>query len=92
MFVWTDEWKKFKPPDDVLQKCHQVLITDTDCKQAGEPFWKIKKWCLANCKSFVWFDITDVSDASYQWDEIGAYYFADEKDVLMFTMKYKSGK
>ena len=92
MFVYSEEWTKFKPPDDVLQQCHQVLITDNDAKAVGEPFWKIKKWCQANCKSFVWFDVTDVSDASYHWDEIGAYYFTDEKDVLMFTMKYKSGK
>jgi hypothetical protein len=28
----------------------------------------------------------------YQWDEIAAYYFHDEKDAVMFTLKYKSGK
>jgi hypothetical protein len=92
MYAYSDEWKQFKPPDDVLKKCHQVLITDNDAKAAGEPFWKIKKWCRANCKSFVWFDITDVSDASYNWDEIAAYYFYDSRDAVMFTLKYKSGK
>ena len=92
MYIYSDEWKQFKPPDDVLQRCHQVLITDVDCEQAGEPFWKIKKWCLAHCKSYVWFDITDVSDASYQWDEIASYYFYDSRDAIMFTLKYKSGK
>lgn len=92
MYAYSDEWKQFKPPDDVLQRCHQVLITDVDCEQAGEPFWKIKKWCLAHCKSYVWFDITDVSDTSYQWDEIASYYFYDSRDAIMFTLKYKSGK
>jgi hypothetical protein len=67
-----------------------VLITDNDATAAGEPFWKIKKWCLAHCKSYVWFDITDVSDNSYLWDEIAAFYFTDERDVMMFTLKYKS--
>jgi hypothetical protein len=38
----------------------------------------------------VWFDITDVSDVSYQCDEIAAYYFHDSKDAVMFTLKYKS--
>ena len=92
MYAYSDEWKQFKPPDDVLKRCHQVLITDVDCEQAGEPFWKIKKWCLAHCKSYVWFDVTDVSDVGYQWDEIAAYWFHDEKDAVMFTLKYKSGK
>ena len=92
MFVYSDEWKKLKPPDDVINKCHQVLITDNDAEAVGEPFWKIKKWCLSNCKSYVWFDVTDVSDSSYHWDEIAAFYFHDERDVLMFSLKYKSGK
>ena len=92
MYIYSDEWKQFKPPDDVINKCHQVLITDNDAKAAGEPFWKIKKWWLDNCKSYVWFEITDVSDASYHWDEIAAYYFYDSKDAIMFTLKYKSGK
>jgi hypothetical protein len=90
VFIYSDEWLKFKPPDDVLSQCYQVLITDNDATAAGEPFWKIKKWCLAHCKSYVWFDITDVSDNSYLWDEIAAFYFTDERDVMMFTLKYKS--
>ncbi len=92
MYIYSNEWKKFKPPDDVLRQCHQVLITDNDAKAVGEPFWKIKKWCRDNCKSFVWFDVTDVSDSSYHWDEIGAYYFYDSRDAVMFTLKYKGGK
>jgi hypothetical protein len=90
VFIYSDEWNKFKPPDDVLEKCHQVLITDNDSTAAGEPFWKMKKWCLAHCQSYVWFDVTDVSDVSYQCDEIAAYYFHDSKDAVMFTLKYKS--
>ena len=92
MYAYSEEWKKFKPPDDVLAQCHQVFITDNDAETAGEPFWKIKKWCLAHCKSYVWFDVTDVSDVGYHWDEIAAYWFHDEKDAVMFTLKYKSGK
>ena len=90
MYAYSAEWKKFRPPVGVLQQCHRVLITDNDARAAGEPFWKIKKWCLSHCQSYVWFDITDVSDTSYVWDEIAAFYFHDEKDVLMFQLKYKS--
>ena len=92
MYVYSDEWKKLKPPDDVLRKCHRVLLTDVDAGGMGEAFWKIKKWCKEYCKSFVWMDVTDVSDSSYQWDEIAAFYFYDSRDAVMFTIKYKSGK
>ena len=92
MFVYSDEWKKLVPPDDVLRKCHQVLITDNDATAVGEPFWKIKKWCMKHTKSYVWMEITDVSDNSYLWDEIAAFYFHDSRDAVMFTLKYKSGK
>ena len=90
MYIWDEEYKKLVPPQEVLDKCHQVLITDVDCEQAGEPFWKIKKWCLAHCQSYIWFDVTDVSDVGYQWDEIAAFYFHDERDALMFKLKYKN--
>jgi hypothetical protein len=92
MYAYSEEWKQFKPPDDVLERCHQVLITDNDATAAGEPFWKIKKWCLVHCHSYIWFDITDVSDTSGLWDEIAAFWFHDEKDAVMFTLKYKGGK
>jgi hypothetical protein len=90
VFIYSDEWNKFKPPDDILEQCHQVLITDNDATTAGEPFWKIKKWCLAHCQSYVWFDVTDVTDVSYQCDEIAAFYIGDVRDALMFKLKYKS--
>ena len=38
MYAYSEEWKQFKPPDDVLEQCHQVLITDNDAEAAGEPF------------------------------------------------------
>jgi hypothetical protein len=28
----------------------------------------------------------------YQWDEIASFWFHDEKDAVMFTLKYKGGK
>lgn len=89
MYVYSDEWKKFKPPDDVLNKCYTILITDTEADCAGMPFWKIKKWCLEHTESFVWMDVTDVSDASYHWDEIAAYYFLKESDKMLVALKFK---
>ena len=90
MYVWSEDYKKLVPPQEILDKCHQVIITDVDAGGQGEPFWKIKKWALAHCHSFVWMDVSDVSDVSYQWDELACYYFGDERDALMFKLKYKS--
>ena len=90
MYTWSEDYKKFVPPQEILDKCHQVIITDVDAGGMGEPFWKIKKWALAHCHSFVWMDVSDVSDVSLQWDELACYYFGDERDALMFKLKYKS--
>jgi hypothetical protein len=92
MYDWDENYKKLVPPPDVLRQCHKIIITDNEAGGAGEPFWKIKKWARANCKSFIWMEVSDVSDVSYVWDELATYYFADEKDLLMFAMKYKGGK
>lgn len=90
MYVWSDDYKKMVPPQEILNKCYQIIISDNDAGGAGEPFWKIKKWALAHCKSFVWMDVSDVSDVSLYYDELAVYYFGDERDALMFKLKYKS--
>ena len=90
MYTWSEDYKKLVPPQEILDKCHQVIITDVDAGGQGEPFWKIKKWALAHCHSFVWMDVSDVSDVSLHWDELACYYFGDERDALMFKLKYKS--
>lgn len=90
MYIWSDDYKKMVPPQEILNKCYQIIISDNDAGGAGEPFWKIKKWALAHCKSFVWMDVSDVSDVSLYYDELATYYFGDERDALMFKLKYKS--
>lgn len=90
MYNWDQNYKSLAPPDSVLSQCHQVIITDIESGGSGEPFWKIKKWASAHCKSFIWMEVSDVSDVSLQWDELATYYFANEQDALMFTIKYKT--
>lgn len=91
-YIYSDEWKKLKPSDKILKTCHRVLISDNDIGGSGEAFMTVKKWCTDHCKSFVWMDITDVSDSSYIWDEIASFYFRDSRDAIIFTLKYKGGK
>ncbi len=72
------------PSQDLLDKCYQVLIPDHQ-----EPLWKMKRWAKTYCQSFVWMELIDTTDVSYHYDSVTAFYFGDEKDQLMFMMKYK---
>ena len=36
MYIWDEEYKKLVPPQKVLDKCHQVIITDVDAGGQGE--------------------------------------------------------
>jgi hypothetical protein len=57
----------------------------------GDPktvMWKMKKFCRESDLSLVWSEINDVSDHSYVYDMIAAFYFIDEQDAIMFRLKY----
>ena len=69
----------------------EVLINDD--KSGGydnnhEFFNERAIWASENCPSYKGVQVQDVSDNSYLWDEIGAYYFADEKDQLLFMLRW----
>jgi hypothetical protein len=51
--------------------------------------WKMKRWAREHCKSYVWAELVDTTDVSYDYDSVCAFYFGDEQDHLMFTLKYK---
>lgn len=74
------------PPQELLDQCIQVLIDDEN--MVDRPY-KMKQWANEHCQSFVWMEEQDVSDVSLQWDYIYAFYFYEEKDALMFQLKYK---
>lgn len=78
------------PPEQLLNQCQQVLVTDDDIeKKHYTTPWAVRRWAQENCKSFVWMHEQDVSDASYQWDYIYAFYFYEEKDANWFQLKWK---
>lgn len=70
----------------------EVLISDE--KSGGYDnnshyFNNIHCWAKEHCASYVGVHVQDVSDVSYQWDEIAAYTFTDEKDVVLFKLKWE---
>lgn len=85
MFYWDPSG--FKPPEELMSRAIQVYISDPK-ERHGVNGRNIKNWARANCKSFFWYDVTDVSDTSYTTDEIHVYFFIDEKDVTLFQLRW----
>ena len=69
----------------------EVLINDSRSggyENNHKYFAEIDQWARDNCKSYQGYHVQDVSDVSYQWDEIAAYLFTDNKDVNWFTLRW----
>lgn len=45
-------------------------------------------WATRFCPSYKRFDIQDVADQSLECDQIAEYEFSDEKDALLFKIKW----
>lgn len=55
-----------------------------------EHYWNnMHQWAREHCASYQGYDAQDVSDVSLQWDEIGEYRFVEEKDAMLFELKWK---
>jgi hypothetical protein len=76
-----------KPPEELMSQAIRVMISDPKDRH-GVDGRAIKNWARVNCKTFFWYDVTDVSDVSYTTDEIHCYYFIDERDVNWFTLRW----
>ena len=73
------------PPQALLDLCVQVLVADDKLKARPH---ELKRWCLENCRTFVFMDETDVSDVSLQWDYVYAFYFGDQEDANWFGLRW----
>jgi hypothetical protein len=76
--------KDLTPPRDLLDACFVVHLADPPV-----PMWKMKKWAREQCQSFVWAELVDTSDVSYNYDSVSAFYFGTEADKIMFALKWK---
>jgi hypothetical protein len=55
---------------------------------ANDRFLDAAKWAKRHCKSFVRYTITDVSDISLTNDILAEYFFKDEKDAIIFMLRW----
>jgi hypothetical protein len=77
--------KDLTPPQKVLDACFVTYLSDPI-----DPMWKMKRWTIEHCKSFVWAESVDTSDVSYEYDSTCAFYFGEESDKLLFVLKYST--
>jgi hypothetical protein len=71
---------------------NEVLITDSESGgyEFNEAYFgAIDRWATENCNSYRGYHVQDVSDFSLLWDEIAAYQFEDDKDAVLFTLRWK---
>lgn len=60
-----------------------------DYLDAKEHFECAAIWARKQCSSFVGYNVQDVSDVSYIYDQIAEYKFTDAKDAIWFELKWR---
>jgi len=68
----------------------EVYLNDArmDYDESEIYFHNADHWAREHCESYVSYDVQDVSDVSYYYDNIALYLFRDERDALMFRLKW----
>ena len=69
----------------------QVYLNDTEISydDTEQHFFDANIWAKKYCPSYRGYDVQDVSDFSYTNDRIALYRFGEEKDALIFQLKWK---
>jgi hypothetical protein len=70
----------------------EVYLNDAkmDYDQGEIHFHNANHWARENCQSYKGHNIQDVSDVSYYYDNIALYLFEDERDALMFRLRWQT--
>ena len=79
-----DHIQNLRPNEATLNQCHLVTIADPAFRMQA-----MKTWCWENRLSLVWAEVLDTADVSYTYDHVAGFWFIDEKDAVVFTLKYK---
>jgi hypothetical protein len=68
----------------------EVYLNDRDLSYdfAEQHFLNADLWAREHCASYRGHDVQDVSDFSYQHDLIALYFFEEERDALLFRLKW----
>jgi hypothetical protein len=71
----------------------KVYINDRGNTQGYDylsSYWNgMNHWAQEHCESYQGYDAQDVSDVSLQWDEVAEYRFLEQRDAMLFELKWK---
>jgi hypothetical protein len=67
-----------------------IWLTDKDKSYdvANKMFLEADSWAKDNCSTYIDFTVTDVSDVSYDCDQIARYRFERDEDATMFILMW----
>ena len=70
---------------------HEVYLNDTGMgyDESELYFHNANAWALEHCASYYNHNVQDVSDVSYYYDNIALYLFRDERDALLFRLRWQ---
>jgi hypothetical protein len=80
--IHPDYITNLRPAD--LDLCYLVTIADPAFGMRS-----MRIWCWENYLSLIWSELIDTSDVDYNYDHVAGFWFIDEKDAVVFTLKYK---
>ena len=69
----------------------EVYLTDNNLSwdNAKDYFLTVSQWASAYCTEYHGYRIQDVTDVTYEYDQIACYKFGTDVDVLLFSLKWK---
>jgi hypothetical protein len=76
--------KNLRPPEAMLEQCHQVLIGDPAFRM-----WQMKRYSQEQNLSLIWSELVETNDVSAFFDEVCVFYFIDPADATLFRLKFK---
>lgn len=57
-------------------------------EHAAAYFKEAADWAKEHCASYAGYNVQDVSDVSYHYDNVALYLFESEKDALVFKLRW----
>lgn len=68
----------------------EVYLTDAKLtwEEGEQYFYDADWWARQFCTSYKGHHVQDVSDVSYVYDNVALYLFEDQKEAIMFKLKW----
>lgn len=67
-----------------------VYLSDANISYdaAKQRFAEADQWAKTSCPTYEGYVIHEVSDFSYQYDQLAEYEFDSEEDIMWFTLRW----